>query len=100
MKSRRYTNRIGNGTFTLDGVTYNPVKNDGPNTLHGGPNNWSTSFRDLADVTNSSITFSMYDLANSTGMPGHPEANVTYSLGKNKWNMKVEAISPDSRTVS
>jgi len=100
MKSRRYANRIGNGTFTLDGVTYNPVKNDGPNTLHSGPNNWSTRFQDLTDVTNSSITFSMYDLANSTGMPGHVEANVTYSLEKNKWNMKVEAISPDSRTVS
>lgn len=92
----RYVSRIGNGTFTLD--TYNLVKNNGPNTPHSGPNNWSTRFQDLTDVAGSSITFSIYDLANSTGMPGRVEANVTYSLEKNKWNMKIEVIPPDSRT--
>ncbi|OCL07794.1 aldose 1-epimeras-like protein [Glonium stellatum] len=94
----RYANRIGNGSFTLDGVTYHLAKNDGPNTLHSGPNNWSTRFWNLTDLTNSSITFSIYDPANSTGMPGHVEANVTYFLEKNKWNIKMEAISPDTRT--
>lgn len=80
-----YSNRIVNGTFTLNGVTYNLVKNDGPNTLHCGPNNWSTRFWNLIDVTNSSITFAIYDPANSTGMPGHVEASVTYS-----WKERVE----------
>ena len=33
----RYGNRIGHGIFKLDGKAYTLPKNDGDNTLHGGP---------------------------------------------------------------
>ncbi|MGB7198744.1 MAG: galactose-1-epimerase, partial [Acidobacteriaceae bacterium] len=32
----RYGNRIGHGTFVLDGKRYEIPKNDGDNSLHGG----------------------------------------------------------------
>src|SRR5271156_496598 len=32
----RYANRIANGEFKLDDVTYKLATNNGPNTLHGG----------------------------------------------------------------
>lgn len=32
----RYANRIANGTFELEGKTYNLEVNNGPNSLHGG----------------------------------------------------------------
>jgi aldose 1-epimerase len=33
----RYANRIGGAQFTLNGQTYHLIANNGPNTLHGGP---------------------------------------------------------------
>ena len=33
----RFANRIGGGRFTLDGLTYELPRNDGGNSLHGGP---------------------------------------------------------------
>ena len=33
----RYANRIGGASFELNGKTYTLAKNDGNNTLHGGP---------------------------------------------------------------
>src|SRR5664279_5072288 len=36
----RYANRIAGGKFTLDGTVYNTPVNNGPNTLHGGPEGW------------------------------------------------------------
>ena len=34
----RYANRIGGAQFTLNGQIYHLIANNGPNTLHGGPN--------------------------------------------------------------
>ncbi|KAF2191139.1 aldose 1-epimerase [Zopfia rhizophila CBS 207.26] len=94
----RYANRIGGGKFKIDNVTYTTPLNDGPNTLHSGLNNWSFRTWNVTNVTNSSITFSILDPANSTGMPGRVEASVTYSLEKNKWNIKMDAVSLDTKT--
>jgi aldose 1-epimerase len=37
----RYANRIAGARFTLDGGTYTLPANEGPNTLHGGPDGFS-----------------------------------------------------------
>jgi aldose 1-epimerase len=33
----RYSNRISGGSFSIDGKSYQAALNDGPNSLHGGP---------------------------------------------------------------
>jgi aldose 1-epimerase len=91
-------NRIGKGTFSIDNVTYHTELNDGPNTLHSGTHNWSYRFWNVTAVTNSSITFSIYDDAKLTGMPSSSAAVVTYSLSKNKWSITMNAKSFERKT--
>jgi galactose mutarotase-like enzyme len=95
----RYANRIGNGEYTLDGVTYKTEQNDGNNTLHSGTNNWSYRFWDVTAFSDDSITFSILDESESSqGLPGRVESSVTYSVSKNKWNIKMTAKSLDQKT--
>lgn len=92
-------NRIGNGHYTLDNKTYITEQNDGNNTLHSGTNNWSYRFWNVSTVTDDSITFSFTDPAYSEkGMPGLVDANVTYSVAKSTWSIKMEATAPEART--
>lgn len=78
----RYANRIANGTFTLDGKTYNLPKNDGPNTLHGGTTRtfdrvvWDAE--PLKGKTGVAFTFLSKD--GEEGFPGNLKMKVTYTL--------------------
>jgi aldose 1-epimerase len=95
----RYVNRIGNGQYSIDNVTYHTEKNDGPNTLHVGTNNWSYRTWNVSKVSNSSITFSIRDASNSSlGLLGDVTASVTYTVSKNKWNIVMDAVSEDQKT--
>lgn len=94
----RYVNRIGHGTYTLNGTTYKTQINDGNNTLHGGTNNWSYQVWNVTAASEDSITFSIYDAVNtSPGFPGNVQANVTYSVTNSTWNIKMVAV-PDAET--
>ena len=92
-------NRIGNARYKLDNTTYETEKNDGNNTLHSGTNNWSYRFWNVTALSNDSITFSFSDPANSEkGMPGLVNASVTYSVAGNTWNIKMQAVAPETKT--
>jgi aldose 1-epimerase len=79
----RYANRIANGEFTLDGTTYHTPQNNGPNTLHGGPNAFNTQVWDAteehrADSVGLKLTYTDPDGYN--GFPGAVSMIVTYTL--------------------
>jgi aldose 1-epimerase len=77
----RYANRIANGEFTLNGVTYHLPQNNGTNTLHGGPNSWHTKVWAAAPFTaghNVGLKLTYTDRPARTDSPG-PTATVTYT---------------------
>ncbi|MDQ3785100.1 MAG: galactose mutarotase [Actinomycetota bacterium] len=82
----RYANRIANGKFKLDGVTYHlPVNND-PNTLHGGPKGFHTKVWDaqpVQDANSVGLELSYTSRDGEQGFPGRLETEVRYTLTEN-----------------
>lgn len=77
----RYANRIAGGRFSLDGREYVLPVNDGPNTLHGGPEGFSHREWTLADESANSIEFVLQSPDGDEGFPGAMECRIRYS-----WN--------------
>jgi aldose 1-epimerase len=79
----RYANRIANGQFTLNGTTYHLPQNNGPNTLHGGPNAFNTQVWDATvqrGPHSVGLRLTYTDPAGYNGFPGAVTVVVTYTL--------------------
>ena len=78
----RYGNRIGGATFTLDGQTYTLAKNNGGNSLHGGPKNFDKYVWKAQEVTSPdgpSVQMTHVSPDGDEGFPGTLTARVTYT---------------------
>ncbi|KAL1360798.1 hypothetical protein HN51_006182 [Arachis hypogaea] len=82
----RVANRIGGAQFTLNGVHYKLVANEGNNTLHGGTRGFSDVLWKVEsykrDAKNPSITFSYYSFDGEEGFPGDLIVTVSYILSR------------------
>lgn len=81
----RYANRIANGRFTLDGVTYQVPPNDGDNALHGGPMGfdkrvWSAKVIDEHDRVG--VEFALVSPNGDQGFPGTLKVKVSYTIDR------------------
>ena len=65
----RYANRIANGRFTLNGVTYHLPINNGPNTLHGGQGFHKRFFS--SEVQGDEVAFTLTSPHLDQGFPGN-----------------------------
>jgi aldose 1-epimerase len=94
----RYGNRIGHAKFTLDGKTYELPKNDGDNTLHGGPEGFDKKVWTAKTVPGGlELTYVSKD--GEEGFPGALTAHVVYSLtDKNELRIDYSATT-DKPTV-
>ena len=98
----RYGNRIGHAQFTLDGQTYKLPANNGPNTLHGGPDGfdkhvWKAEPGSGADGPTLTLTYASKD--GEMGFPGDLTAKVVYTL-TNKNELKIDyTATSDKPTV-
>lgn len=88
----RVANRIGGGTFTLDGKTYTTPANEGPNTLHGGPEGWAKLVWDAEpDDAANAVEFSITSPEGAMGFPGTVNATATYRLTGNRLRLDFAA---------
>jgi aldose 1-epimerase len=95
----RYTNRIANHTYAINGTRYYTEANDGNGTLHSGLNGWSRRTWNVSDLTTTSITFTIRDESNSSmGFPGLVLGTVTHSVSNNTWSTRLSAVAVDHDT--
>ena len=85
----RCANRIANGTFTLNGETYNVAKNNGDHSLHGGSTNrsqWEGSIANanwtLVEQTAEYIEYTYHSADGENGYPGNMDLTVRYTLSQ------------------
>jgi len=79
----RYANRIGGAQFTLGGQTYLLIANNGPNTIHGGPDAldrrvWTVSSTQAPDGVAATLSYVSQD--GDQNFPGTLTTHVTYTL--------------------
>nr|WP_223830088.1 aldose epimerase family protein [Paenibacillus arenilitoris] len=98
----RYANRIANGRFTLDGVTYRLSVNEGSNTLHGGKRGFDKRVWKAEEVyPNGGIGLALGYLSEDgeEGFPGNVAVKAVYSLTDNN-ELRIDyTATTDEKTV-
>jgi aldose 1-epimerase len=79
----RYANRIANGKFTIDGVESTLPINNGPNSLHGGPEGFNNQVFDVVSSSKSSVKLNYKSVGGEEGYPGNLDFSVTYTMTEN-----------------
>lgn len=76
----RNCNRIADAQIVIDDVTYQLERNDNENNLHSGSQSTSCRMWDVAEQTDSRITFRIEDADGQQGFPGNAVMTVTYEV--------------------
>ncbi len=98
----RYANRIANGTFTLDGVTYHLPINNPPNSLHGGDVGFDKHIWAATPFTKShnvglKLTYTSPD--GDQGYPGTLDTEVDYTLTNDNQILIDYTARSDKKTI-
>lgn len=93
----RYANRIAHAAFMLDGKKYDVPKNDGENSLHGGPEGFNNKvWKGKAIENGVELTYRSKD--GEAGYPGNLTAVVRYTLTDG--NLRIDySATTDKDTV-
>src|SRR5262249_45905775 len=98
----RYGNRIAKAQFTLDGKTYTLAKNNGENSLHGGPGGFDSHVwmaKEIAGNDGPSLELTYVSKDGEENFPGALTAKAVYTL-TNKNELKIDyTATTDKPTV-
>ncbi|MDR2385737.1 MAG: galactose mutarotase [Tannerella sp.] len=76
----RYGNRIKDGSFTLDGNTYDLPKNNNGNCLHGGPKGYHNQVWNAEKIDAQTLKLTYLSKDGEAGFPGNLNVTVVYKL--------------------
>lgn len=95
----RYGNRIANGRFTLDSVTYQLPQNNNGHCLHGGPQGFHTKVWDVVQPDKGTLVLTYLSKDGEANFPGNLKVRVTYTLNNiDELDIRYEATT-DKPTV-
>ena len=94
----RNANRVKNACFILGNKTYSLSANDGPNSLHSGPEGFERRLWNVVKHTGDSIVLSLHSPHGDQGFPGNADITVTYLLENDGLRITYDAAA-DRDTV-
>ena len=94
----RYGNRIGNGSFQIDGQTYSLATNDGENHLHGGIKGYNQVVWDAQQTDGQTLELTYVSPDREEGYPGEVTIKVIYQLTVDN-ELKVEYWATTDKTT-
>lgn len=95
----RFGNRIANGQFSLDNVTYNLPINNGPNALHGGLKGFDKVVWDVVEASSNKLVLSYVSAHMEEGYPGNLTVNITFSITDEGELVITYSASTDKKTI-
>lgn len=99
----RFGNRIGEGTFSIDGESYHLAKNDGPHHLHGGTKGFSHQLwqgTPFEEDEKAGVTFELTSPDGDEGYPGELKVKVIYTFTEDcELRIDYEATITEKPTV-
>ncbi len=99
----RFANRIANGKFSLDGKEFSLCRNNGNNSLHGGPGGFNNVIWDVVDFKNDNenhfVKLKYLSKDGEEGFPGNLMVYVTYTLSDDNELIINYEVSCDKKTI-
>lgn len=96
----RYANRIAGAQFTLDGKTYALPANNGPNTIHGGPQGFDKAVWRVVESTPAAVKLAHTSPDGDQGFPGRMDVNLEYAIEEDTLRISYAATSDRDTIVN
>ena len=94
----RYGNRIQNGQFKIDKMTYNLATNNGENHLHGGPKGFHEVVWSANQIDGQTLELTYFSNDGEEGYPGNLNVKVQYTLNDQD-ELKIEYWAETDKTT-